>query len=342
MSKRTLAAETMEALGATQLLFALHRHTRAAWLPVLTFHRIMDVPRGYLLDEGVIDATPDELDRRLATIARNFDPIGIDDLVRSLDGAPLPSRPLLVTFDDGYLDNHDVALPMLLRHGIKAVFFIATDYVAHRRVYWWDRIAYLVKTSTVAAIELHYPRPMLLSLASPRDRDHAAHVLMRLVKSEKGLELERFLGELSAAAAVPWTAVLERELAERNVMTWDHVRALHAAGMDIGSHTRTHRVLQTLSPAQIADELVGSRLDLERELGVPVRAISYPVGHTLRDRPDLQQALRDAGYALGFTNATGSQPLPALDRFDIHRIGLDTGMPHALFRATLAAPALFD
>ena len=65
-------------------------------------------------------------------------------------------------------------------------------------------------------------------------------------------------------------------------MTWDDVRALAGAGMDIESHTRTHRVLDTLDRDQLRDELVGSRRDLEAQLGRPIRAIAYPVGRRRR------------------------------------------------------------
>ena len=46
-----------------------------------------------------------------------------------------------MTFDDGYLDNHDVALPILVKHGVRAVFFLATDYIERRRLFWWDRVS---------------------------------------------------------------------------------------------------------------------------------------------------------------------------------------------------------
>ena len=245
--------------------------------------------------------------------------------------------------DDGYRDDHDVALLLLRRHGVPAVFFIATHYVSERRLFWWDRIAYAVKHSPRERLAITYPTSMIFTLQAPSDRAHATRVLLRLVKSWHGLDLERFLTELAAAAGVSRDEDVERRHANEMLMTWDHVRALRAAGMDVQSHTRSHRVLDTLPPEQLEDELVGSRRELERELGEAVEAISYPVGHTLREHPALRRAVASAGYRFGFTNDTGTQPLARdVDPLDLRRVGRERGMSTALFRATLALPRLFD
>jgi peptidoglycan/xylan/chitin deacetylase (PgdA/CDA1 family) len=112
--------------------------------------------------------------------------------------------------------------------------------------------------------------------------------------------------------------------------------------MEVQSHTRAHRVLQTLTESQLHGELRGSRDDLERELDEPVEAISYPVGHRIVDRGHIRKALRDAGYKLGFTNATGTNQLGRkFDCYDVNRIGVEARTPEALFRAMLAVPRLF-
>jgi len=342
MNKRAWLAGGFEVVGATELLLALRRRRRSSWLPVLTFHRIHEVHPGaeYLFDEGVVDASPAAFEQQIATIRRYFDPVGIADVMRFVDGGSLPRNPVLVTFDDGYLDNRAIALPILQRYGVPAVFFVSTHYVTQRRVFWWDRINYLVKTSTRERLALTYPREISFDLRT--DRQPVIYALLRIVKTWPVLDLGRFLDELAGAAGITWDDDLDHRLADAMLMTWDHVRELRAAGMDVQSHTRTHRVLQTLSAADLCDELQGSRRELEQELGEPVRAISYPVGHALQDRSDLRQALRDAGFRLGFTNATGAQPVQrAIDRYDVCRMGVDGGLSSSMFRAMLAAPALF-
>lgn len=341
MSKRLLVARISDKAGTTEALLQLRRKTGSHYLPVLTFHRVADVGPDYAFDEGVIGSTASEFSHQMEQLRRYFQPIGLDDLMAFMRGHALPRNPVLVTFDDGYRDNRRVALPILQRHGIEALFFVTTDYVTRRRVFWWDRISYIVKRSQRPRVVLEYPERIELQLSTREGKLRGRGILLRLVKSRLGLELERFLVDLAAAAGVEWDDDLERRSADELLMTWDDVRELRAAGMSVQSHTRTHRVLQTLTSDRLAHELLGSRVELERELDEPIHAISYPVGHTLAGRVDVRDALRAAGYKLGFTNATGAQSLPSIDPFDVRRICIGVHTPPALFRAMLAAPSLF-
>ena len=76
-----------------------------------------------------------------------------------------------------------------------------------------------------------------------------------MVKTTRLLDLDRFLDDLATRADAPWDAATERRLADRLIMTWDDVRTLRKSGMDVGSHTRTHRVLQTPNQRRAESEL---------------------------------------------------------------------------------------
>ena len=81
-------------------------------------------------------------------------------------------------------------------------------------------------------------------------------------------------------------------------MSWDQLAALAAAGWEIGSHTQTHPHLTELAPGRLAEELAGSRAEIERNLGLPCPAIAYPYGD--HDEAVLAAAL-EAGYTAGGT-----------------------------------------
>jgi peptidoglycan/xylan/chitin deacetylase (PgdA/CDA1 family) len=147
---------------------------------------------------------------------------------------------------------------------------------------------------------------------------------------------------------VEWNPECEREHSAKLVLTWDAVRALARAGMDVESHSRHHRVLQTLDPVALRDELQGSRRDLETQLGRPVRAIAYPVGRRITHLAPIREAVAAAGYRLGFTNASGSTRIwptslgriRRTDRFDIHRLSTDRAMSDSMYLAQIAVPRL--
>jgi peptidoglycan/xylan/chitin deacetylase (PgdA/CDA1 family) len=338
MSKRQRVAGLLHQMGVLRATLALRSSVSTARLSVLTYHRFPDPGGDDSFDDGVIDVTPEAFDRQVSCLKKHFTLVGVDELCAFAAGKALPPNSVAITFDDGYLDNYVRALPILKRHDAKAIFFLPTAYIAERRVYWWDRVAYIVKRSTVDTIDLEYPFRIQISLAN---RKLAVDRVLRLVKTHYPLDLERFQGELATAARVEWSRKMERGFADRLLLTWDHARELRKAGMDVESHTRTHRVLQTLRPDELADELAGSRADLQRELGEPTRAVAYPVGNSVLSTSPIRAALEQAGYEIGFSNGTGSNVLNGqVDRFNICRQTVGLNLSEHYLLAILMMPSL--
>lgn len=317
---------------------------RFALLPtvsIVTYHHIAD-PQPAFPHPDVVDATPTQFRRQMELLVRHGSPISIGELIAAIHGASLPPNAVLVTFDDGYTSCHDVALPILKALGIPATFFIATSFIEDRRLYWWERVALLVAEAKQRGT-IRYPHHMELV-------PHDAATRRRLddtIKNTPNLDVDRFLTEVAHALRVPWSPELEAERTRGLIMTWDQVRSLAAAGMDIESHSRSHRVLQMLQPEELRAELAGSKADLEAQLKKPVRAIAYPVGRRItRDAHSIRQALVAAGYELGLSNASGvnrlwPRPLRQLvpfDPFDVHRLSLDREMTDASFLSQIAVP----
>lgn len=336
--RREWLARALDNIGAWDLILRARGAFGPQILTVVTYHRIQEPRSVGPFDAGVVDASPAQFAEQVELLARYFNLIGIDELLRYFEGGTLPANPAMITFDDGYRECIDVALPILERNGARAVFFIATHYVGDRRIYWWDHITYLVKTSTRPRLTLSYPRPTAIELDDP---ELAARTLFQIVKNNYGLDLDRFTSELAGAAGVELDAARERELADQLVMTWDQVRELRDAGMDVQSHTHSHRVLQTLSRADQLDELARSREILESELGEPIRAVAYPVGRSIAHDPQLRAAINRAGYHLGFSSKTGVNALRRdFDPLDVKRLCFDSHTPASMIRGVLAMPQL--
>ena len=340
-SLRVGLSRMLDVAGLIDLRFAARIVRPARHLPILTYHRIADASRiARDLDETVVDATVEGFERQLDLLTRRFTLIGLADLRRHfVDDHPLPANPAMLTFDDGYREAYDVALPALRRAGAKAVFFIPTDYVTERRAFWWDRVNYLVKRSTRSRAEVEYPHRLTVDLASGKAK--AVEQVLDVIKGGYALDIEAFLQGIGAALGVPWHEDDDRRIAGQTIMTWQEVQALHRAGMDVQSHTRTHRVLHTLPPDQIDDELAGSRRILEQQLDAPVDAIAYPVTSPASAQDGVLAAARRAGYRLGFSTSRGLAPHTAVtNQFDIPRMWMDSAMTHSYVRAILAFPGL--
>jgi peptidoglycan/xylan/chitin deacetylase (PgdA/CDA1 family) len=338
-------ASALHNAGALEAVMRLRRVSPLpSKLSILTYHHIAEDEKDYRFDPGVADATPKQFRRQLELVAKHGTPVTIADLVAALDGKPLPKNPVMITFDDGYKSCRDVALPILKSVGLPAVFFVATSFVNDRLLYWWERIALILSTAEIVRATITYPKQLEVITLDPS----SLPMLSGLVKDTHGLDLERFLSELARAFDVEWNAETEADFSNEMVMTWDDVRALAAAGMDVESHSRRHRVLQTLDEAGLEDELAGSRRELEAQLGRPVQAIAYPVGRRIAHLAPIRRAVEAAGYKIGFTNMSGASRIwpgalgkvVRTDRFDVPRLATDRSMSDAMFLLQIAVPRL--
>jgi peptidoglycan/xylan/chitin deacetylase (PgdA/CDA1 family) len=337
---RERVADLLHRSGAIGAMLQLRRLAPVPRLSILTYHHVADHDPASPYDQTIADATPAQFRRQMEMLSRYCTPIGIEELVRAIDGAPLPKNPIMVTFDDGYASCHDVALPILRAVGVRATFFVSTSFISERRLYWWERIALLLGRAKVKRATITYPQRLELDC-----RDRGLHRrLTSLVKDTTRLDVDRFLDELGAALDVEWTREIEAQYSDGLIMTWDQVRALTRAGMDVESHGRRHRVLQTLDDATLEDEVAGSRADLEMQLGRPIRAIAYPVGRAIAREARIRSAIAAAGYRVGLSNKSGVNHIwpqslrgvAPLDPFNVRRLATSTDITDSLFLATLA------
>lgn len=310
-----------------------------SWLTILAFHRVAR-PGAAGFDRDVQDTTPEAFDRQVATLKRYFTLIDTHVLDAHAQGAPLPPNPAMITFDDGYVDNHDEALPILKRHGAKATFFIATSHIAERRLFWWERLNRALRNTTRDTLTIGYPERTTFDLSTAKRRQAAIGSLLTEIKTRPGLDLDSMLEEIETAAGLAMSADEERRHADAQLMTWNHVRALKTAGMDVQSHTHRHRILQTLTDDQALEDVRTARHVLEEQLQAPVFALAYPAGKSISEHAGLKRAVRLAGYRLGLTCGSGAAPLGRkLDWLSIPRFAVERGMPEAFFRGCLAFPA---
>jgi peptidoglycan/xylan/chitin deacetylase (PgdA/CDA1 family) len=311
---------------------AMLRRT-GAWrgLLVLTYHRIGD-STGSPFDRNVWTTTAEGFDAQVAFLARNTDIVSPED-VPSLKAKP--GRYALLTFDDGYRDNHDVALPILRRHGATATFFLSTGFLDDPRVPWWDEVAWMVRTSERGGVTT--PESGAVRFDDPH-RIGAVTTLIDTCKLMPGTEVEGWLERLGEATG---TGRARPEVWPDQWMTWDHARAMLAAGMSIGGHTIDHPILARLDPEAQRAQIEGCRARLRDELGIPMRWFSYPNGDPGSYDATTRAALEDAGVELSFT-FEGSRPsLEALDPYAVTRSTVTPMTSPALLAGMVTLPKLF-
>ncbi|WP_300156355.1 polysaccharide deacetylase family protein [Solidesulfovibrio sp.] len=224
-----------------------------------------------------------------------------------------PRRAVALTFDDGYRDNYDLAFPALRERGMPAFFFIPTGPLLDRRLGWWDIVAYLVRRSPVPVLELEGVRHRL---DGPSARQACINILQERYKTLPEAKTRHLTASLAEKleTAFPPAALQDAEL-----MTVEHLREMTGAGMAVGAHTHSHRVLATLAPQEQRRELVEGKRLLEEQLGRPVRSLAYPVGRRDSFGEETKRMAREAGYSMAFSLYSGCNRPGSLDPMDIRR-----------------------
>lgn len=315
------------------LLGLLERLGRRAGLLVVNYHRVCE-PHGTAFDRGVVDATAEDLSRQVSWLREHFRMATLEEAQDLVDRPAWLREPTaLVTFDDGYRDNHDVAFPILRRAGVPAAFFLATAFVGTRLLPWWDRIAELARRCAGRTLSLGYPRPTQVRVEG--DGEGAIRELLRLYKDPATAEPARLLSDLERAAGAP----LREQSDERLFLDWTEAREMLAAGMSFGSHTHTHGLLARMSAAEQREELSRSRELIRRNLGIACTALAYPVGSPAAFSSATREALTATGYRTAFSYHGGTNLPQGIDRFDVQRIATDPelGMDGYRMRALLTS-----
>ncbi|APR80565.1 Hypothetical protein A7982_05912 [Minicystis rosea] len=328
---RARAGEALDRVGLLDRLLWLRARVGSRELAVFTYHRVGGRDAAGELDPHLFEVEPEGLAAQLDLLRAHCTVVSLADVRRFARGRRLPPNPVLVTFDDGYADGHDVALPILRRAGVPATFFIATAFPDAGRLFWWDRVWLVMRRCREVHVTLDYPCP--LSLRPAEDPEGAARTVCQAIKRTPGIDLVRLFEEMEARTGVSIPAADEIRIARRTIMSWQKVRALRDAGMDVQSHSHEHLVLNTLTPDAARRDLMRSASALRDSLGGEVFGVAYPVGYTLEGA--LRRAPEDARFELGFTNGTGLCDTGRFDALNVPRLSMDMEIAGAEYKLRL-------
>lgn len=274
-------------------------------LSILIYHRVLPQPDPLFPDE--LDAA--RFERQLALVNDCFRLVPLRDGLRGLREGALPPRAACITFDDGYADNAEIALPILQRHGAPATFFVASGFLDGGRM-WNDTVIELVRRAP-ATVDLTRAGFGVLQLDTIAQRQAAIGALLGQLKY---LPLEQRQERVDLLCKLIPVA-----LPDDLMMRSAQVRQLHAAGMEIGGHTVRHPILARIDAAAARREIADGKEALEALTGSPVRSFAYPNGKPGQDYlAEHARMAREIGFDAAVSTSWGAAG-PASDPFQLPR-----------------------
>jgi len=326
---KVAVARTCAAVGIT----ALAERAASGSLVVLNYHRILPEAVRRVSTSQPMILSAEIFDRQMAEVARRYTVLSLDQVLEHYRARrPFPLRAVHVTFDDGYADNFEHALPILTRHSVPATFFLATGPIDERYLLWWDELGLALRALAGRGLGVLEPtlaecpprlRPVLEKIAAPPAAASGAEapgppaapvgLIDQCTRVLNGVE--EGLRRRTVAALIALAAPHRPGPPPRLMMTWDEARAMHRAGMSLGAHTVHHTYLDELDDETGYREIGECAARIEREAGVRPRAFSYPAGRTTdRSRAWLERA----GIELALTTR-GGRNRSHEDRFSLKR-----------------------
>lgn len=305
---------------------------------ILVYHRVLTLES----DPWKISVSPAHFAAQLAVIKRSFRPQPLAELHADLHTGKLRHRSVVVTFDDGYTDNLETALPLLDAAGVPATFFLTSGTLGQQHEFWWDELDRLLLTpgdlpgqfaTTIAgnirhwelAAAAHYSaddaqrtRNWRAWEPAPGPRQEMFYELWAALIGLPAAERQRIIGELqdwAGAGTAP----------RPNYLTIQPEQVSQFANtprIEVGAHTVSHAMLASLSRTEQQHEICASKATLETLTGKPITSFAYPFGgpnHLTAETVDL---VREAGFARACINISKltthrTQPFQ-LPRLQVH------------------------
>ena len=270
---------------------------RTGRFSIFIFHRVLAVPdplQPYEPDPAVFDAI-------CVWLRTWFQVLPLPQAVQRLRDGTLPPRAASITFDDGYADNHDLALPVLRRHGLPATVFVANGYLDGGRMFN-DSVIETLRRAPEGTLDLRDTvggHLGVFELSTAETRRRAIGALLHAIKPWPVSQRDAFCVQLQRLASVP---ALPSDLMMRSAQ----VQALHRQGITIGAHTVTHPILAELDDEKAYTEIAEGRHALQALVDDPIDLFAYPNG-----RPDIDYSartvslVRRAGFAAAVSTAAG-------------------------------------
>jgi peptidoglycan/xylan/chitin deacetylase (PgdA/CDA1 family) len=294
------------------------RHLPVNRWTIVMYHRIIQSPESDPFSLGMC-VTQEHLDAQLRYFKRYFTPIGMSEATRLVEqGLPLPPRALSVTFDDGYLDNQTLALPLLKTYQIPAALFVPTGGLENDEPLWWDRVIYALD-----ATDKHELSPGALGIPLPHqslslDRWQRDETVARILDSLWTLPITQVLEVVKRIELALPPARRVSPVARR--MNPQQITQMHQAGIEIGAHSVSHPNLTLETPASVRQEMQISKKTLENIISAPINGFAYPAGWK---NADAVAAVQESGFSYAVATVRGvNQIRTGCHLFELLRVGM--------------------
>lgn len=272
--------------------------------------------------------------RQMEYLKRHCDVLALLEAVERLRGGDRSRPCVAITFDDGFQNNYDVALPILRAAGLPATVFLATEFVGTSDTPWFCRLSVALGETTKAELEWDGQR---FNLSDPVSRRKASSAIRTRVKRFPQPRLLAEVRRIVEALGDDPDRPVESGSPFRMLSRASVAEMAASSLIDFGGHTRSHAILSQLTVEEQRTEIEGCLTDLENVTGRRCRVFAYPNGRMVDFDETTTRLLSAHGVSVALTAIDGvndeTTPVMAL-----RRCAIGTGTRMVSFRTRVRRP----
>jgi peptidoglycan/xylan/chitin deacetylase (PgdA/CDA1 family) len=268
--------------------------------------------------------------------ALDVDIVSMDEAHRRMSERDFARRFACFTFDDGYRDNRDHALPVMREHNAPFTVYVANDFAEGSGRLWWVALERVIARADTIEIMRDGATVQIdaRDAAAKQDAFNQVHAWLRTLPNDT--DVQREVSTLCARHGID-DAAIARELC----MSWDELRAFAADPLvTIGAHTISHCNLARENEAEAQRQMRDSRSKIEAELQTSALHLAYPYGDKAAAAAREFAMARDLGFKTAVTTRPGMVfPENAAHMMALPRISLNGNYQNARFLSVLTSGA---
>ena len=257
-------------------------------------------------------------EKQLKLITKYCSPVSLESIISD---QKLPANPVMLTFDDGYMNNYTYAYPLLKKYKVPATIFVATGFIDQSHFLWTDEIETIITKAEPERYRFNWENEtMALELSNHADKLRTFFFLTQYAKSLTAFQKNRFIEELRKflCSEYDWNSLDPLYLP----LTWDQIREMNEDDLiSIGSHTVSHPILAKCTLQQQRTELELSKQRINEELGLDCISFAYPNGKFTDYNHETIRLLRNLGYKFAVTAVSGYINQDRRDNYQLNRFG---------------------
>ena len=295
--------------------FDILRYLQKNRVTILMYHRFSEEQEPFKISRKIFE-------RQIKFLINRYNFISLKHYSDFLHGRlpNLPDNPVIITIDDGFLDNYTVAYPLLKKYSVPATIFITTDFVDNQSWLWFNKLKYILNNSNVQRFEFRvgFKKKEFFFDSSKNKRNTKLQIFDHCKKIHPS-EIDTLLHRLAKSLNVH---VPENSAADFLPLSWNQIKEMQRNKIEFGSHTCTHPILSNLNEKELIQEISLSKKIIESNLSTEVSSFCYPVG-TPEDITDYAvKTVQNAGYSCAVTTSYGFNKLNGINAFLLKRIGI--------------------